>query len=92
MVFNKARKLLGLLHRRLNNAPASTLFQLYLVRPHLEYASPVWSPHLAKDKELIEGACAEVCVENCKQELDNDIRIKTNLIFLLWKYADVRLA
>ena len=26
-----------------------------MVRPHLEYASPVWSPHLAKDKELIES-------------------------------------
>ena len=28
---------------------------LSMVRPHLEYASPVWSPHLAKDKELIES-------------------------------------
>ena len=57
MVCNKARKILGLLHRRFYNAPASTVFQLYLsmVRPHLEYASPVRSPHLAKDKELIEG-------------------------------------
>ena len=26
-----------------------------MVCPHLEYASPVWSPHLAKDKELVEG-------------------------------------
>ena len=32
------------------------LFQLYLslVRPHLEYASDVWDPHLLKDKILIE--------------------------------------
>ena len=39
MVCNKARKILGLLHKRFYNAPASTLFQLYLsmVRPHLEY-------------------------------------------------------
>ena len=57
MVCNKARKILGVLHRRFYNAPASTLFQLYLsiVHPHLEYASPVWSLHLAKDKELVEG-------------------------------------
>lgn len=26
-----------------------------MVCPRLEYASPVWSPHLAKDKELVEG-------------------------------------
>ena len=55
MVCNKARKILGVVHRRFYNMPASTLFQLYLsiVRPHLEYASPVWSLHLAKDKELV---------------------------------------
>ena len=54
MVCEKARKILGLLYRRFYNASAGTLCQLYLslVRP---YASPVWSPHLAKDKELIEG-------------------------------------
>ena len=57
MVCNKARKILGLLHKRFYNAPASTLFQLYLsmVCSHLEYALPVWSLHLAKDKELVEG-------------------------------------
>ena len=57
MVCSKARKILGLLHRRFYNAPANTLFQLYLsmMCPHLEYASLVWSPHLAKDKELVES-------------------------------------
>ena len=57
MVCDKARKLLGLLYRKFYDASAGTLCQLYLsmVRPHLEYASPVWSPHLAKDMELIEG-------------------------------------
>ena len=24
-----------------------------LVRPHLEFCTPVWSPHLAKDSKLI---------------------------------------
>ena len=30
--------------------------QLYpsLIRPHLEYACPVWDPHTLKDKELLE--------------------------------------
>ncbi len=27
---------------------------LQLIRPHLEYASAVWSPHLAKDIKLLE--------------------------------------
>ena len=48
-VCSKARKVLGLLYRRFyNNASKDTLLQLYLslVRPHLEYASPVWNPYM----------------------------------------------
>jgi len=26
-----------------------------LVRPHLEYCTPIWSPHLIKDIKLVEG-------------------------------------
>jgi len=54
----KARKLLGLLyHRFYKHAEPSALLQLYLllVRPHLEYASDVWDPHLQKDVTLIEN-------------------------------------
>ena len=53
----KARKILGLLYRRFyNNSDGSTLLQLYLslVRPHLEYASSVWNPHMHKDIKLLE--------------------------------------
>ena len=49
-ICSKARKILGLLYRRFyNNAPSSTLLQLYisLVRPHLDYASAIWSPYLS---------------------------------------------
>ena len=52
-VCSKARKILGLLYRRFcNNAPSNSLVQLYLslVRPHLDYASAIWSPHVKKDK------------------------------------------
>ena len=51
-VCSKARKILGLLYRRFyNNASKDTLLQLYLslVRPHLEYASPVWNPRTCKN-------------------------------------------
>ena len=50
-ICSKARKILGLLYRRFyNNASKDTLLQLYLslVRPHLEYASPVWNPCMQK--------------------------------------------
>jgi len=49
--------LLGLIYRRYyQHADSNTLLQIYtaLVRPHLEYASPVWSPHLSKDINSIE--------------------------------------
>ena len=53
---NKAIKLLGLLYRRFyNDMLSDSLLQLYifLVRPHLEYASVVWSLHLKKDKDSL---------------------------------------
>ena len=46
-ICSKARKLLGLLYRKYYQyAEPQILLQLYvsLVRPHLEYASPVWNP------------------------------------------------
>ena len=56
-IYTKARMLLGLLYRRLcKHAEPSALFQLYLslARPHLEYASDVWDPHLQKEIALTE--------------------------------------
>ena len=50
-VCSKARKIFGLLYRRFyNNVSNDTLLQLYLslVRPHFEYASPVWNPYMQK--------------------------------------------
>ena len=54
---NKANRILGLIRRSfsyLDNKIFKQLFQA-LVRPHLEYASSVWSPHLKKDIKLIEN-------------------------------------
>ena len=54
----KARKIIGLLYRRFyTNANSATLLQLYqsLVRPHLEYASPVWNPHMQKDIKSLQN-------------------------------------
>ena len=56
MICSKVRKLIGLLYRRFNGANSVTLLQLYLtmIRPHLEYASPVWSPFIHKEVRMIE--------------------------------------
>ena len=59
-----ARKLLGLLYRRFyQHADEKTLRQLYIsiVRPHLEYAAPLWDPHLQKDCDTLENVQKFVC-------------------------------
>ena len=47
----KASQALAVIRRAFSRMPENTFVQLYkgLVRPHLEYASSVWSPHLNKD-------------------------------------------
>ena len=56
-ICNKTRKLIGLLYRRFSrNAIPSTLLKLYttFVRPHVEYASIVWSPHFKNEVDALE--------------------------------------
>ena len=49
-VVNKANKVLGLIKRAIGCANKEIFSTLYkaLVRPILEYASPVWCPYLVK--------------------------------------------
>ena len=61
---SKAKQILGLLCRRFyGSASSATLKQLYLsmVRPHLDYASQIWDPHLAKDKKKLEDVQRFAC-------------------------------
>ena len=56
-ICSKAKKMVGLLYRCFyRNTDSHSLFQLYLalVRPHTEYASQVWNPHLQKDIDQLE--------------------------------------
>ena len=48
--------MLGLIRRTIKYKNMESLTNLYksLVRPHLDYCSSVWSPHLSKDKFLLE--------------------------------------
>ena len=54
---NKTRKLIGLFYRTFyKHSSTGTMLKLYssFLRPHLEYASSVWDPHLRKDIDLLE--------------------------------------
>ena len=54
---NKANKILGLIKRTIKHRNTTVMVQLYksLVRPHLEYCSPVWNPYYNKDKAMLEN-------------------------------------
>ena len=55
-IASNANQVLGRLKRSFKNrsAPSFTLLYKTLVRPHLEYCAPIWSPHLAKDIDVLE--------------------------------------
>ena len=75
-ICNKAKKLLGLLYRRFYQyADSNTLLQMYisLIRPHLEYGSPVWNPYKAGDVRLIEGVqkfALRICTKNWNESYE----------------------
>ena len=61
-ICSRARRVFGLLYRKFYGCSNShTLIQLYIsiVRPHLEYACPVWAPHMAKDIHAVKNLHAE---------------------------------
>ena len=55
-IASNANQVSGRLKRNFKNRSPSTFFTLYktLVRLHLEYCTPIWSPHLAKDIDVLE--------------------------------------
>ena len=56
-IVGKANRTLGFVRRNLNNCPEEIKKHAYyaLVRPHLEYASSAWDPHVQKQINEIEG-------------------------------------
>ena len=53
----KANQIMGLIRRSFTYLDGKSFVKLYtaLVRPHLEYAQSVWSPHLKKFTDLLEN-------------------------------------
>ncbi len=61
-ISSKARTLLGLLYRRYYKcSDQATLLQLYISLVRLEYAAPVWDPHLQRDIQLLERTQKFAC-------------------------------
>ena len=54
---NKANSIIGVIRRTLEYLDLKTFRMLYvsLVRPHLEYANPVWNPYLKKHIDMLEN-------------------------------------
>ena len=52
----KANQIVGLIRRSFTYLDGKSFVKLYtaLVRPHLEYAQCVWSPHLKKHQDMLE--------------------------------------
>lgn len=53
---NKANKIVAIIRKTFDHMDADIFKMLFksLVRPHLEYGAPVWSPHLDKHKARLE--------------------------------------
>jgi len=56
LAYNKASRMLGMMGRTMKSRNPEILLNIYkyIVRPHLEYCTPAWSPHYRKDKDLLE--------------------------------------
>ena len=55
---NKTRRLVGMVYKKFyQHSDSRTLLKLYLsiIRPHIEYASPVWDPYHKTEIEAIES-------------------------------------
>ena len=80
-VCSRARQQLGLLYRQFyRDSSTSTLKALYItqVRPHLEYSTPVWDPHLSKDINALESVqrfASKVCTKKWR-DVSYDERLK----------------
>ena len=82
-IFSKARRIFGLLCREFYAwSSPQALLQLYTspVRPHLEYASQVWNPHLirhADQLERIQKFALKVCFKQWNSSYSELLELST---------------
>ena len=103
-ITSKTRRLVGLLFRQYYHyADTNVLKKLYvsLVRPHLEYAVPIWDPYTAKDCDLVESVqrfAGRVCLKSWDigyPEILNSLNLpsletrrKVQKLILLYKFVN----
>ena len=76
---NKANSMMGIIRRSFKHLDTDTFCKLYkgLVRPNLEYAATVWSPHLKGDIRKLESVQRRATKQlNDFKNLDYDERLK----------------
>ena len=80
-ILTKANRSLGFIRRNLGRCPTNIKRQAYLslVRPHLEYASSVWDPHLQKHIYQIERVQRRAA-RFIKHEYSRDPGIVTSIL------------
>ena len=90
-IVHKANRVLGLLKRTVGGKNKDIFSNFYktLVRPILEYACPVWSPHQAKDIheiEKIQRRASRIALNQRRQEMAYEERCK----ILKWNSLEQR--
>ena len=75
----KANKIMGIIRRSFTHRDKPTFCKLFkaMVRPHIEYANPVWHPRLKKLKTLIENVQRRATKQlDCCKGMDYITRLK----------------
>ena len=80
-IVNKVNKVLGLITRIVGNRNKDVFSLLYksLVRPILEYACPLWDPHLVKNIKAVEAVqrrASRIALGQKRQEMPYEERCK----------------
>jgi hypothetical protein len=75
----RANRILGQIRNSFSHFNVKSTKQLYtsMVRPHLEYANPVWYPHLAGDCERLERVQHRATKTPCLRHLSYPDRLHT---------------
>ena len=81
-ICQRSKKLLGIMYRRFYHSVDAVFLRLYfLVRPILEYASPVWDPYTQKNIHRLESV-QKLVLKICSHCWDIDYHILLDMFTL----------